>query len=89
MGQLDPDSEDMTEIRTVDFGTVNAVRDIKKFVQQDLLRVRPSIAEVRHVTGAIDKVLEKGQFQIKAWNPNSQEIDQTSGEQCRDLPGHK
>ena len=79
----------MTEIRTVDFGTVNAVDDIKKFVQQDVLRIRPSIAEVRHLTGTIDKVPGKGQFQIKAWNSNSQEIDQTSGEQCTYLPGYK
>ena len=79
----------MTEIRSVDFGTVNSVDDIKKFVQQDLLGVRPSIAEVRHVTGTIDKVLGKGQFQIKAWNSNSQEIDQTSSEQCPDLLSHK
>ena len=48
-----------------------------------------SIAEVRHVTGTIDKVLGKVQFQIKAWNSNSQEINQTSGEQCTDLLGHK
>ena len=60
-----------------------------KFVQQELLGVRPSIAEDRQVIGIFYKVLEKGQFQIKAWHSNSREVGQTCGEQCIDLLGHK
>ena len=37
-----------------------------KFVHQDLLVVRSSMEEVRHVTSIIDKVFGKGQFRIKA-----------------------
>jgi len=51
---------------------------------------RPSIEEVKHVTSTIDKVLAKGQFQIKAWHSNSPEVDQTSGdERFTDLLGHR
>ena len=50
---------------------------------------RLTAAEGKHVTTTIDEVLGKGQFQIKAWHSNSQEVDQTSGERYTDLFGHK
>ena len=50
---------------------------------------RLTAAEGKHVTTTIDEVLGKGQFQIKAWHSNSQEVDQTSGERYTDLLGHK
>ena len=51
---------------------------------------RPSKEEAKHVTSTIDKVLAKGQFQIKAWHSNSPEVDQTSGdERFTDLLGHR
>ena len=50
---------------------------------------RPTAAEAKHVTTTINKVLGKGQFQIKAWHSTSQEVDQTSGERYTDLLGHK
>ena len=51
---------------------------------------RPSTEEVKHVTSTTDKVLAKGQFQIKAWHSNSPEVDQTSGhERFTDLLGHR
>ena len=43
----------------------------------------------KHDTYTIDEVLEKGQFQIKAWHSNSQEVDQTSNEHVTDLLGHR
>ena len=49
----------------------------------------PTTAEAKQVTTAIDKVLAKGKFQIKAWHLNSQYIDQTSGQRYTDLLGHK
>ena len=42
LGQVDPDSENVTELRSVHVGTVSAVDDIRKLVQQDLLGVRPT-----------------------------------------------
>ena len=45
--------------------------------------------EAKQVTIAIDEVLGKGQFQIKVWHSNSQEVDQTSGERYTDLLGHR
>ena len=50
---------------------------------------RPTTAEAKQVTIAIDEVLGKGQFQIKVWHSNSQEVDQTSGERYTDLLGHR
>lgn len=56
----------------------------------DIGRSRPSAEEVKHVTCTIDKVLAKGQFQIKAWHSNSPEDDQTRGEErFTDLLGHR
>ena len=50
---------------------------------------RPTAGEAKHVTTTINKVLGKGQFQIKAWHSTSQEVDQTSGERYTDWLGHK
>ena len=50
---------------------------------------RPTTAEAMQVTIAIDEVLGKGQFQIKAWHSNGQEVDQNSGERYTDLLGHR
>ena len=51
---------------------------------------RPSTEEAKHVTNTIDKVLAKGQFQIKAWHSNSPKVDQSSGdERFTDLLGHR
>jgi len=51
---------------------------------------RPSTEDVKHITSIIDKVIAKGQFQIKAWHLNSAEVDQTSGDGCfTDLLGHR
>ena len=56
----------------------------------DIGGCRPSTEEVKHVTSTIDKLLAKGQFQIKAWHSNSPDVDQTSGdERFTDLLGHR
>ena len=50
---------------------------------------RSTAAEAKHVTTTVEEVLGKGQFQTKAWRPNSPEVDQTSGERYTDLLGYK
>ena len=37
----------------------------------------------------IDEVLGKGQFHVRAWHSNSQDVDQTSGKRYTDLLDHK
>lgn len=50
---------------------------------------RPTTVEAKHVTSSIDEVLGKGQFQIKAWHSNKQEVDQANDEWFTDLLGHR
>lgn len=40
LGQVDPDSKDESEIKSVDVATANAVEDIKKLVHRDFFGVR-------------------------------------------------
>lgn len=55
----------------------------------DIRGSRPFTEELKHVTSTIDKVLAKGQFQIKVCHSNNPEVDQTSGdERFTDLLGH-
>lgn len=61
----------------------------KRTYVDDIGGSRSTPAEVKHITNTIDKVLGKGQFQIKEWNSNCREIDQTSGERFTDLLSHR
>ena len=53
-------------------------------VDPDQPLLKPSMSQLQ-----LTKCSEGGQFQIKAWHSNSQEVDQTSGERYTDLLGHK
>ena len=55
----------------------------------DIAGSRSNLTEAKKIIKEIDTVLEKGQFQIKAWHSNCSEIDQSSGERFTDLLGHK
>ena len=55
----------------------------------DIAGSKSNLTEAKKVIKKIDTVLGKGQFQIKAWNSNCSEIDQSSGERFTDLLGHK
>ena len=41
------------------------------------------------MTSAIDSILKSGKFEIKTWDSNSKEIDESNGEATTDLLGHK
>ena len=55
----------------------------------DVRRSKATLTEAKHITNAIDTILGKGQFQIKAWHSNRKEIDQSNGEGTTDLLGHR
>ena len=61
----------------------------KRAYVDDIGGSRSTPEEAKYITSTIDKVLEKGQFQIKTRNSNSTEVDQTGGERYTDLLGHK
>ena len=50
---------------------------------------KATLTEAKQITNAIDAILGKGQFQIKAWHSNRKEIDQSNGERFTDLLGHR
>ena len=50
---------------------------------------KATLTEAKQTTNAIDAILGKGQFQIKAWHSNRKEIDQSNGERFTDLLGHR
>ena len=84
----------LNEINTLAKASQRELPEAAKELQErtyvdDIGGSRPTAAEAQHVTTTIDEVLGKGQFQIKAWHSNSQEVDQTSGERYTDLLGHK
>ena len=59
-------------------------RTLMILVDPDQPLLKPSMSQLQ-----LTKCSEGGQFQIKAWHSNSQEVDQTSGERYTDLLGHK
>ena len=69
LGQVDPDSEDMTEIKSVDVGTVTAVEDIKKLVHQDFLGVRPT-----ELCTCSENALRENKF-VKALSASTTRVD--------------
>ena len=45
---------------------------------------KPIVDEAIQFTSGIDKILGKGQFQIKAWHSSYKEVDESDGEQTTD-----
>ncbi|PFX23288.1 hypothetical protein AWC38_SpisGene12174 [Stylophora pistillata] len=75
IGKVNSDAEYMTEIRSIDVGTVSAIEDIEKLVHQDLLGVKPTemctcsenaLRENRFVKAlSASTTLENGRVQVK------------------------
>ena len=53
----------------------------------DISGSRETVTEVKNIISHIDAVLAKGNFQIKTWHSNQEEIDQSNRQRYTDLFG--
>ena len=66
-----------------------AAKDLRTHVYvDDVGGSRESEAKCKQITSEIDAILQTGQFRIKAWHSNNENVDQTD-EEFTDFLGHK